>query len=79
MTLSTGRQVSTAFKIRTCDRPGLDAETLGDVTGGNGDGAIRQRLHDDDRLAARGRGLLLLARRKKGIEVKERPLDAPKG
>jgi hypothetical protein len=54
------------------ERAGLDTEGLGGVAGGNGDSAIRQRLHDDDRLAAQGRGLLLLARRKEGVEVEER-------
>ena len=61
------------------DRPGLDAEGLGGVAGGNGDGAIRRRLHDDDGLAAQGRGLLLLARRKERIEIEEQPLDGRLG
>ena len=61
------------------DGPGLDAETLGGVAGGNGDGGIRQRLHDDDRLAAQDRGLLLLARRKEGVEIEEQPLDGRLG
>ena len=37
------------------------------------------RLHDDDGLAAQGRGLLLLARRKKRIEIEEQPLDGRLG
>jgi hypothetical protein len=53
---------------------GLDAEGLGRIAGGDRDGGIRQRLHDDDGLAAQGRGLLLLARCKKGIEIEEQPL-----
>jgi hypothetical protein len=57
------------------DRPGLDPESLGGVAGGDGDGAVRRRLHDDDGLAAQGRGLLLLARRKERIEIEEQPLD----
>lgn len=61
------------------DRAGLDAESLGRVAGGNGDGRIRRRLHDDDGLAAQGRGLLLLARRKEGIEIEEQPLDSRLG
>lgn len=61
------------------DRAGLDAECLGRVAGGNRDGAVGRRLHDDDGLAAQGRGLLLLARRKEGIEVKEQPLDGRLG
>jgi hypothetical protein len=35
---------------------GLDAERLGRVGGGDRHGALRQRLHDDDRLAAQGPG-----------------------
>ena len=35
---------------------GLDAECLGRVAGGDRDGGIRERLHDDDGLAAQGRG-----------------------
>jgi len=58
---------------------GLDAERLGRVAGGNGDGAVRRRLHDDDRLAARGRVFLLFARRKEGVEIEEQPLDGVVG
>jgi hypothetical protein len=53
---------------------GLDAERLGRVAGGNGDGGIRRNLHDDDRLVAQGRVFLLLARRKEGVEIEEQPL-----
>jgi hypothetical protein len=53
---------------------GLDAERLGGVAGGNRDRGIRRRLHDDDGFAAQGRGLLLLARRKEGVEIEEQPL-----
>jgi hypothetical protein len=53
---------------------GLDAERLRGVAGGNRYSAFRQGLHDDDGLAAHGRGLLLLARRKEGVEVEEQPL-----
>ena len=55
--------------------PGLDAEGLGRVAGGDGDGGIRQRLHDNDRLAAQGRVFLLLVRREEGVEVQEQPLN----
>ena len=61
------------------DSAGLDAESLGGVAGGNRDGAVRRRLHDDDGLAAQGRGLLLLARRKERIEIEEQPLDGVVG
>jgi hypothetical protein len=54
---------------------GSDAERLGRVAGGNGDGGIRQRLHDDDRLAAQRRVFLLFARRKKGVQIEEQPLN----
>ena len=57
------------------ERAGLDAESLGRVAGGNGDGGIRRCLHDDDRLPAQGRVFLLLARRKEGVEIEEQPLD----
>ena len=50
-------------------RAGLDAETLRRVARRNPHGGIRQRLHDDDGLAPQGRVFLLLARRKKGVEV----------
>jgi hypothetical protein len=56
------------------DGAGLDAETLGGVAGCDRDGAVRQRLHDDHGLAAQGRGLLLLARRKERVEIEEQPL-----
>jgi hypothetical protein len=36
------------------DGTGLDAQGLGGVAGGNGDGAVRRRLHHDDGLAAQG-------------------------
>jgi hypothetical protein len=45
------------------------------VAGGNREGGIRHRLQDDDRLAAQGRIFLLFARRKKGVEIEEQPLD----
>jgi hypothetical protein len=61
------------------DRAGLDAESLGGVAGGNGDSAVGRRLHDNDRLAAQGRGLLLLARCKEGIKIEEEPLDGRLG
>ena len=54
---------------------GLDAEALGRVAGSDRAGGVRQRLHDDDRLAAQGRGLLLFTRRKEGVEIEEQPLD----
>ena len=41
---------------------------FGFVAGGDRAGRARQRLHDDDGLAAQGRIALLLARRKEGIE-----------
>jgi hypothetical protein len=44
------------------------------VAGGDRDGRIRERLYYDHGLAAQGRGLLLLARRKEGVEIKEQPL-----
>ena len=53
---------------------GLDAERLGRVAGGDRHGGIRRRLHDDNRLPAQGRVLLLLARRKEGVKVEEQPL-----
>jgi hypothetical protein len=53
---------------------GLDAEGLGRIAGGDCDGALRQRLHDDHGLAAQGRGLLLLARRKESVKIEEQPL-----
>jgi len=46
---------------------GLDAERLGGVAGGDRHGGIRRRLHDDDGLAAQGRGLLLLAQAKNAL------------
>jgi hypothetical protein len=58
---------------------GLDAEGLGGVAGGDRAGGIRRRLHDDDRLAAQGRIFLLLARREKGVEIEEQPLDGVVG
>jgi len=42
---------------------------------GNGAGGIRERLHDDDGLAAQGGIFLLFARCKKGVEIEEQPLD----
>jgi hypothetical protein len=54
---------------------GLDAESLGRVAGGDDAGALRQRLHDDDRLVAQRRIFLLFARRKEGVEIEEQPLD----
>ena len=42
----------------------LDAERLGGVARSDRAGGIRQRLHDDDGLAAQGRVFLLFARRK---------------
>ena len=53
---------------------GLDAESLSRVAGGNRDGGIRERLHDDHGFAAQGIGLLLLARRKESVEIEEQPL-----
>jgi hypothetical protein len=53
---------------------GFDAERLGRVAGGDRDGGIRRGLHHDDGPAAQGRGLLLLARRKEGVEIEEQPL-----
>jgi len=40
---------------------GLDAVGLGRVAGGDRDGGIRRRLHDDDGLSAQGRIFLLFA------------------
>jgi hypothetical protein len=58
------------------ERPGRDAEAPGLITGGDRAGRAGHRLHDDDRLPAQGRRvILLLARRKKGVEVEEQPLD----
>ena len=54
---------------------GLDAEAFGRVAGGNGAGGVRERLHDDDGLAAQGRVFLLFARCKEGVEIEEQPLD----
>ena len=54
---------------------GLDAVGLGRVAGGDRDGGFRRCLHDNDRLAAQGRGLLLLARREEGVEIEEQPLN----
>ena len=54
---------------------GLDAEALGRVAGGDRAGGIRQRLHDDDRLAAQGWRFLLFGRCKEGVEIEEQPLD----
>ena len=56
------------------DGAGLDAESLGGVAGGNCDGALGHRLHDDDGLAAQRGGFLLFARRKESVEVEEQPL-----
>jgi hypothetical protein len=53
---------------------GLDAEAFGRVARGNRAGGVRERLHDDHGLAAQGRGLLLLARRKESVEIEEQPL-----
>jgi hypothetical protein len=53
---------------------GLDAERLGRIAGGDRHGGFRRCLHDDHRLAAQGRGLLLLARREEGVEIEEQPL-----
>jgi hypothetical protein len=53
---------------------GLDPETLGGVAGGDRDGGIRRRLHDDNGFAAQCRVFLLFARRKKGVEIEEQPL-----
>ena len=58
---------------------GFDAEGLGRVAGGDRDGGIRRGLHDDDGLAAQARIFLLLARRKKGVEIEEQPLDGVVG
>jgi hypothetical protein len=57
------------------ERAGLDAEGFGRVTRRNGTGGVRERLHDDDGLAAQRRIFLLLARRKEGVEIEEQPLD----
>ena len=56
-------------------RAGLDTERLGGVAGGDRDGGIRQRLDDDDGLAAQRRVFLLFARREEGVEIEEQPLD----
>jgi hypothetical protein len=42
-------------------------------------GGIRRRLHDDDRLAAKRRIVLLFARREEGVEIEEQPLDGVLG
>ena len=52
---------------------GLDAESLGRVARGDGAGGLRHRRHDDDRLAPQLRILLLLARGKKTVEIKNQP------
>jgi hypothetical protein len=52
---------------------GLDAESRGRVARGDRDGGFGGRLRDDNRLAGQGRGLLLLARRKEGVEVEKQP------
>jgi len=57
------------------ERAGLDAKAFGRVARGNGAGGIRERLHDDDGLAAQGGIFLLFARCKKGVEIEEQPLD----
>jgi len=57
------------------DGAGLDAEGLGGIAGGDRNSAVRQPLHDDHGPAAQGRGLLLLARRKEGVEIEEQPLN----
>jgi hypothetical protein len=54
---------------------GLNAEAFGRIARGNGDGRVRQRLHDDDGLAAQGGIFLLFARCKEGVEIEEQPLD----
>jgi hypothetical protein len=51
--------------------PVLDAEGLGRVAGGDRDGALGRRLHNDDGPSAQGRVFLLLARREEGIEIEE--------
>jgi hypothetical protein len=61
------------------ERAGRDAEALGLVAGGDRAGRAGQRLHDDDRLPAQGRVILLLARREEGVEVEEQPLDGVGG
>jgi hypothetical protein len=48
---------------------------LGLVAGGDRAGRVRLRLHDDDRLPAQGRIVLLFARREDGVEIEEQPLD----
>jgi hypothetical protein len=53
---------------------GLDAERLGRVARGDRYAGIRQGLHDNNGLPAQGRVFLLLARRKKGVEIEEQPL-----
>ena len=53
------------------ERAGLDAEGLGRVAGGDRDGALGRRLHNDDGPSAQGRFFLLLARREEGIEIEE--------
>jgi hypothetical protein len=57
------------------ERAGGDTEALGLVAGSDRTGGIRRRLHDDDRLPAQGRIVLLLARREESVEVEEQPLD----
>jgi hypothetical protein len=54
-------------------------KSLAAIAGGNRDGGIRWRLHDDDGLAAQGRVFLLFARRKEGVEIEEQPLDGVLG
>jgi hypothetical protein len=61
------------------ERAGGDAEALGLVAGGDRASRAGQRLHDDDRLAAQGRIVLLFARREEGVEIEEQPLDGVVG
>jgi hypothetical protein len=56
------------------DGSGLDAEGLGRIAGGDHHGAVRQRLHHDDGLAAQAWMFLLLARCKEGVEIEKQPL-----
>jgi len=57
------------------ERAGRDAEALGFVAGSDRAGGAGHRLHDDDRLAAQGRIVLLPAQREEGVEIEEQPLD----
>src|SRR5665213_3084209 len=57
---------------------GSNAAALGRIAGRYGARGVRQRLDDNDRLAAQDGRFLLFARRKESVEVEEQPLQGSK-